>query len=86
MKVLVQNPLTLAYWQQPQNWTRNPEQASAFGDSKSAIQFCREHDLTDMQIVLKFADDRYDVQLPVTLDAPVGSRRAIQEYIPELAG
>jgi len=86
MKVLVQNPLTLSYMQKPEGWTGNPEQASAFPDTRSAIQFCREHDLADMQVVLKFPDERFDVQLPVTFGAPVNGRREIQEYIPELAG
>jgi hypothetical protein len=86
MKVLVQNPLTLSYLQKPEGWTRNPEQATAFPDTRSAVQFCREHDLADMQVVLKFPDERFDVQLPVTFGAPASQRGEIQERIPELVG
>ena len=57
--------------QDQERWTRNPEQASAFLDSQSAIAFCRQHGLAEMQVVLKFPDDRYDVQLPVDIGAPV---------------
>ena len=86
MKILVQNPLTLSYLQDNQHWTNNPDQASAFTNSQSAITFCREHDLAEMQIVLKFPDDRYDVQMPVDFDAASNRRKDIQERTEEMMG
>ena len=65
MKVLVQNPFTLSYFQDMERWTAKPEQALVFQNTQSAIQFCREHDLSDMQVVLKFPDDKFDVEVPV---------------------
>lgn len=69
MKVLVQNPLTLSYFANVGKWTSDPEKAFVFKDSRSAIQFCLNHDLSDMQVVLKGPEDRFDVQVPVGLHA-----------------
>jgi hypothetical protein len=69
MKVLVQNPLTLSYFANLGKWTSDPEKAYVFKDSRSAIQFCLNHELSDMQVVLKGSDDRFDVQVPVGLHA-----------------
>jgi len=68
MKVLVQNPLTLSYFSNVGRWTSDPEKAFAFKDSRSAIQFCLNHDLADMQVVLKGPEERFDVQVPVGLE------------------
>lgn len=65
MRVLVQNPLTLSYYLAPGMWTRDPEDACAFSNSQEAINFCVEQRLFNLQIVLKFPDDRYDIELPI---------------------
>ena len=70
MKVLVQNPLTLSYFANLGRWTSDPDKAYVFKDSRSAIQFCINHDLSDMQVVLKGPEERFDVQVPVGLSAP----------------
>ena len=69
MKVLVQNPLTLSYFANVGRWTSDPEKAHIFKDSRSAIQFCLNHDLGEMQVVLKGPEERYDVQFPVAVEA-----------------
>lgn len=65
MRVLVQNPLTLSYYLAPGLWTRDPDEARAFSTSQEAINFCVEQGLFNLQIVLKFPDDRYDIELPI---------------------
>ncbi len=67
MKVLIQNPLTLSYLHSIGTWTSDPEKAYAFRDTRSAIQFCLQNDMEDMQVILKGEDDRFDVQVPVGL-------------------
>src|SRR5688500_2656170 len=67
MKVLVQNPLTLSYFENVGTWTSDPDKAYSFRDSRSAIQFCLHHDMDDMQVVLKGPEPRFDVQVPVGL-------------------
>jgi hypothetical protein len=65
MRVLVQNPLTLSYYLAPGKWTRDCSLAHAFSTSQEAINFCVEQGLHNLQIVLKFPDDRYDIELPI---------------------
>jgi hypothetical protein len=72
MKVLIQNPLTLSYLQNVGTWTSDPDKACSFGDSRSAIQFCLNNDMDDMQVVLKGPDPRFDVQVPVGLQPSLG--------------
>lgn len=68
MKVLVQDPLTSYYFQNLGQWTADPELAFAFKDSRHAIQFCLNHDMANMQIVLKGPEERFDVQVPIGPD------------------
>jgi len=74
MKVLIQNPLTLSYFENEQRWTHDPESALDFKDSRSAVRYCSEHDLLDMEIVLKFPQERYDVHMPAWAAAPVAQQ------------
>ena len=67
MKVLVQDLTTAAYFQSPGSWTTEPEEAFVFPDSQAAGHFCLDNEIAHVQVVLKFEDDQYDVQLPVTL-------------------
>src|SRR5881296_3585559 len=70
MKVLIQNPLTLSYLQAPGQWTSDINSALNFKDSQSAFRFCAQHDLYDLQVALKFPDDKYDVEIPVVIGLP----------------
>lgn len=70
MKVLIQNPLTLSYFQAHHKWTADPDEAWNFNDSRNAVKYCAEHDMLDYEIVLKFPDDRYDVHMPAWAAAP----------------
>ncbi len=72
MKVLIQNPLTFSYLQAPGRWTSDVNAALAFKDSSSALLFCAEHGLYDSQVVLKFPDQRCDVEIPVLIGLPGG--------------
>jgi len=70
MKVLIQNPFTLSYLQAPGKWTSNVNSALAFKDSKSAFNFCDQHGLYDLQVALKFPDEKHDVEIPVLSGLP----------------
>src|SRR6185436_18315442 len=65
MKILVQNPLTLSYYMQPGKWTHDPALACAFSTSQEAVRHCMENGLHNLQVVFKFPDDRYDIELPI---------------------
>jgi hypothetical protein len=70
MNVLIQNPLTLSYFQADHKWTADPDEAWNFKDSRNAVRFCAEHGMLDCEIVLKFPDERYDVHMPAWAAAP----------------
>jgi len=74
MKVLIQNPLTLSYLQDSGRWTSDINAAMTFENSQSAFRFCVENDLYDVQVALKFPDQRHDVEIPV-LSALAGTRQ-----------
>ena len=76
MKVLVQNPITMEFLESDDHWTEEAAEAFAFADSHEAVHYCLLHGLGKMQVVLKFEDGRYDVQLPV----------GESEHMPEPAG
>ncbi len=42
-------------------WTTNPEQAAEFGDSILAIRACIEHDLTNVELVLRSPGTTHDL-------------------------
>ncbi len=42
-------------------WTSSPEQAAEFGDSILAIRACIEHDLTNVELVLRSRGATHDL-------------------------
>lgn len=66
MKILIQNCFTHRYLKTPGEWVINPDDAKVFSDSQCAMQFCARHRIPEVQIVLKFEYDRYDIALPIT--------------------
>ena len=66
MKILVQNCLNHLYLKGLEDWTAEPSDAKSFPTSESAILFCSEHQIPAVQVVLKFEQTRYDIQVPIT--------------------
>ena len=63
------------------SWTADPQAAWNFKESRNAVRYCAEHDMMDYEIVLKFADERYDVQMPAWAAAPLRPAAERQPYI-----
>ena len=82
MKVLIQNPLTLSYFEADHKWTADPEVACDFKESRNAVRFCAEHDMLDQEIVLKFPEERFDVHMPAWAAAPQRVERSAAERRP----
>ena len=81
MKVLIQNPLTLSYLRAPGQWTSDINSALIFKDSHSAFLYCGQYGLYDMQVALKFPDERHDVEIPVLIGLPGGRQSAGYERL-----
>jgi hypothetical protein len=81
MKVLIQNPFTLSYLQALGQWTSDINSAMTFTDTKSAFRFCAQHGLYDLQVALKFPNQRHDVEIPVFIGLPGGRQPESYERI-----
>jgi hypothetical protein len=75
MKILLQQKENGLYFKDIDAWDANPSQAMDFLSSTSAIDFCVANKISDVQIVLKFEEQRYDIVLPV-LTEQSGRRRS----------
>jgi len=65
MRILLQQKETGYYFRDIDSWVRNTSEAMDFVSSTAAIDFCVTNKLPGMQLVLKFADQNYDIVLPV---------------------
>lgn len=65
MKVLLQDLKTRLYLQGVAGWTADPNEALDFGNTSRAIEFWKDNDLLNVQIVLRYTGSEYDVVLDV---------------------
>jgi hypothetical protein len=77
MKILLQQKESGLYFCDIGSWNPDPSEAMDFLSSTSAIDFCVANKISDVQIVLKFDEQRYDIVLPVLIrpNEPPESRR-----------
>lgn len=61
MKVLLQDKFSGLFYRSPGEWTPHPEEARSFQTSWQALRYCRDHELPETRVVLKFEDGRYDL-------------------------
>jgi hypothetical protein len=66
MRILIQNCKTKQYLTNDRDWTADQSGAAVFGSTTLAMKYSNAHRLTDVQVVLKFPEDRYDVHIPLT--------------------
>ncbi len=65
MRILLQQQATGLYFKDIGSWTRISLEAMDFVSSTAAIDFCAVNKLSGIQLVLKFAEQQYDIVLPV---------------------
>ena len=65
MKVLLQDLKSRLYLQGVAGWTADPNQALDFENTSRAIEFWKDNDLLNVQIILKYNGSQYDVVLDV---------------------
>jgi len=61
MRVLIQSKVTCDYLCRSGEWTSDPDQAFDFKKTLLAFKYCRDRQLEEADIVLKFYDSEYDV-------------------------
>ena len=69
MKILLQRKETGDYFQEPGTWTRESADAMDFLSSTSAIDYCAANKILDVQLVLKFDEQHYDIVLPMRMES-----------------
>jgi hypothetical protein len=65
MRILLQQKESGLYFKDIDAWDLDPDVAMDFLSSTSAIDFCVANKISNVQIVLKFDEQRYDIVLPV---------------------
>ena len=68
MRILLQQKETGLYFKDVGAWIREPAEAMDFLSSTAAIEFCTLNKITNVQLVLKFEEERYDIVMPVKPD------------------
>ena len=68
MKVLLQHKESGLYLKDIGVTTHVTMDAMEFLSSTQAIEFCASHKISDMQIVLRFQEQHYDIVLPMLVD------------------
>lgn len=63
MKIVLQHKMTRLYLTTGDKWTTHPDEARDFGTSLKALDFVRRLNMDEADIVLKFADSKYDIVL-----------------------
>jgi len=65
MRILLQQKETGLYFKDVASWVPNGSEAMDFVSSTAAIDFCTTNRLMDVQLVLKFEEQAYDIVMPV---------------------
>jgi hypothetical protein len=65
MKIVIQNPHDLSYFVAPGRWSRECRDAMAFENFRVAVEWCAQHKLGAVQIVLKAEEESFGLPLPV---------------------
>lgn len=65
MRIVLQQKQTGLYFKDVGAWVPGSVDAMDFVSSTAAIEFCKTNRLADMQLVLKFDEQQYDIVMPV---------------------
>jgi hypothetical protein len=65
MRIILQQKDTGLYLNEVGLWVRDSVGAMDFVSSTTAIDFCVTNKLSDVQLVLKFEEQEYDIVMPV---------------------
>jgi hypothetical protein len=73
MKIFLQHKSTMLYLASGDKWTKTSAEAVDFSNYDKAIDFAIKNQLSDLQVVLKFADQPYNICLPFQKSLPPAS-------------
>ena len=64
MRIVIQQRDGNLYFKDSGTWTDDPAEAMDFVSSSAVVDFCVVNRIEGVQVVLKFADEKYDIVLP----------------------
>lgn len=70
MRILLQHKQTGLYFKDIESWVRNSTEAKDFISSTAAIDFCVTNKLREVQMVLKFEEQKYDIVMAMEHPRP----------------
>jgi hypothetical protein len=73
MRILLQQKDSGLYFKGLDAWVRNSLEALDFVSSTAAIEYCAQAKLADVQLVLKFEEERCAIVLPFQACAPLSA-------------
>jgi hypothetical protein len=65
MRILLQQIESGFYYSETGGWSPDSAEAREFLDSTAAIDLCLTEKLRDIQLVLKFPEERHEIVIPV---------------------
>jgi hypothetical protein len=65
MRILLQQIQTGCFFSQSGVWSPGSAEATDFLSSSVAIEYCIANGLSDVQLVLKFPEQRYEIVIPL---------------------
>lgn len=74
MRILLQHKQSGLYFKDIESWVRSGSEAKDFVSSTAAIDFCVVNKLSDVHLVLKFEEQKYDIVLPMERPHEFGQR------------
>ncbi len=78
MRIVLQQKATGLYFQDINAWARQSTEAMDFVSSSAAIDFCVANKISDVQLVLKFEEQRYDIVMPVVALGEISQPRTLR--------
>lgn len=76
MRILLQQKDTGLYLKDNNAWVAASTEATDFVSSTAAIEFCEANNLTGLQLVLKFEEQKCDIVMAITPPAEAPRPRA----------
>jgi hypothetical protein len=78
MRVLLQHRETGLYFKDIDSWAQTSAEAMEFVGSTAALEFCATNSLENLQVVLKFDVEHYDIVLPALAAPDTPAERSAQ--------
>jgi hypothetical protein len=74
MRILLQHKGTGLYLRDGDAWSGNSAEAMDFVSSTAALDFCAANRMDQVQLVLRFEEEKHDIVLPVVPDIDYRAR------------